>query len=205
MRRPSPKGALLGVLLFASVAFLLYSLQSARPRLTAADDAPARAEEGGEAQQPAEPLAPAAPADVEFARYQELASRNVFSLRRTSAPPPKNDNEEKPPLSPLPRFDDPEEKPPTPLKMSGFAGWTYTGYMTVNGEKRAILESDSSDSWEDVVVGDSFQGATVIEVTGEAIRLKSGSSVTTLTTTDKFPVTPLGAMGGRRQGEPRRR
>jgi hypothetical protein len=77
--------------------------------------------------------------------------------------------------------------------------------MTISGEKRAILENDSSDSWEDVVVGDEFQGATVIEVTGEAIRLKSGSSVTTLTPTDSFPVTPLDPTAGKRQPQPRRR
>ena len=200
MRRPSRSGALLGVLLFASAAFLLYSLQSARPRLTAADDAPARPEEGGEAQQPTEPLRPAAPADVEFARYEELASRNVFSLRRSSAPPPKKAATD---LPPLPR-DHPKDPPPRP-KTSGFAGWTYTGYMTISGEKRAILENDSSDSWEDVVVGDEFQGATVIEVTGEAIRLKSGSSVTTLTPIDNFPVTPLDPTAGKRQPQPRRR
>ncbi len=204
MRLPSRSGALLGVLLFASAAFLLYSLQSARPRLTAADDAPARPEERGEAQEPAEPLGPAAPADVEFARYQELASRNVFSLRRTSMPPPKNDSGEKPPLSPPPRFD-PEARPAAEPKRSSFSGWTYTGYMTINGEKRALLENDSTDSWEDVVVGGDFQGATVIDMTGEEIRLKSGASVITLASTDSFPVTPLDPTGGRGQAEPRRR
>jgi hypothetical protein len=200
MPRPNRRGALLGVLLFASAAFLLYSLQSARPRLTAADDAPARPEEGGEAQQPTEPLRPAAPADVEFARYEELASRNVFSLRRSPPPPPKKAATDLPPLP-----HDPPKEPTTEPKRSGFAGWTYTGYMTIDGEKRAILENDSSDSWEDVVVGDSFLGATVTEVTGEAIRFKSGSSVTTLTPTDTFPITPLEAMAGKRQPEPRRR
>ena len=190
MRKPSRRGALLGVLLFASAAFLLYSLHSARPRLTAADDAPERTEERGAAQQPAGPLVPAAPADVEFARYQELASRNVFSLHGTPAPPPRDDNGEKPPFSPPPRFE-PEGRPAAEPKRSSFSGWTYTGYMTINGEKRAILVNESGDSWEEVVVGGKFQDATVLEMTGEEIRIKSGASVITLASTDSFPVTPL--------------
>jgi hypothetical protein len=136
----------------------------------------------------------AVPDDVDFGRYEDLARTNVFSDRRTSAPPtPKT--QVKSPQS-LPNFGDtkpspPKDPEPPPPKQSDFAGWTYAGYIIVNGEKRALLQNDSSDTGRDFAVGEKFLGATVEEVTGRTIRLRSGRSVTTLSIPELFPIVPL--------------
>jgi len=187
MSGPSRRHALLGVLLVASVAFLLYSLRSGRPRVTGGDDVAAQVASGSGEQEIAA-VPPSTPDDVDFSRYRQLSQTNIFSTRR-SAPP----EEPKKPSKPLPTPPPikPTDSAPPRATQPDFTGWTYTGYIAVSGEKRGILQNESSDSFRDVPVGGQFLGATVEEVTGEGIRLRSGSSVTTLSTPDLFPVVPL--------------
>ncbi|UCC69414.1 MAG: hypothetical protein JSV79_05740 [Armatimonadota bacterium] len=187
MSGPSRRQALLGVLLVASVAFLLYSLRSSRPRVTGGGD-PAAQVASGAGEQEIAAVPSSIPDDVDFSRYRQLSQTNIFSARR-SAPPEEPKGKSKPLPTP------PPIKPPKSAgnrtKQPDFTGWTYTGYIAIGGEKRGILQNESSDSYRDVPVGGKFLGATVEEVTGEGIRLRSGSSVTTLSTPDLFPVVPL--------------
>jgi hypothetical protein len=187
MSGPSGRHAVLGVLLVASAAFLLYSLRSSRPRVTSGDDVAAQVASGAGEQEIAA-VPPSTPDDVDFSRYRQLSQTNIFSARR-SAPPKEPKKTSKPLPTPPPIKPTNSTSPRT--KQPDFTGWTYTGYIAIGGEKRGILQNESSDSYRDVPVGGKFLGATVEEVTGEGIRLRSGSSVTTLSTPDLFPVVPL--------------
>jgi len=192
MPRLSGRYVLYGVLLLASIAFLLYSMQTARTRGDAGESLSAGRTGDAAEQQIAAAIPAAVPDDVDFDRYRNLARTNVFSDRRAPAAPTP---EQRPRITDeLPKFPTPQPPPPTDAnatKRSDFAGWTYAGYVLVNGEKRGLLQNDSSDTGKDVAVGDKFLGATVAEVTGRTIRLTSGKSVTTLRIPELFPIVPL--------------
>jgi hypothetical protein len=190
MSGPSRRHALLGVLLLASAAFLLYSLRSGRPRVRAGDGPAVEVATDSDEEEIA--AAPAAvPDDVDFSRYEALAKTNVFSRRRST--PPQQAKK----LLPAPPPIKPSKPAVAGAKRPDFTGWTYTGYIVIDGEKRGILQNESSDSCKDVPVGGKFLGATVEEVTGERMRLRSGASTITLSIPDLFPVLPLdkGASG----------
>jgi hypothetical protein len=192
MPRLSGRHVVYGVLLLASIVFLLYSVQTARTRAGAGEGlSAARTADAGE-QRIAAAIPPAVPDDVDFGRYRDLARTNVFSDRQASAAPTSN----APPkaVQPLPDF----AKPQTPArettstgKPPDFAGWTYAGYVLINGEKRGLLQNDSSETGKDLAVGEKFLGATVEEVAGRTIRLRSARSVTTLSIPELYPITPL--------------
>ena len=192
MPRLSGKHLVYGVLLLGAVAFLLYSMQTAGNRPDAGEGLSAgRAGDAAE-QEVAAAIPTAVPDDVDFSRYEDLARTNVFSDRRTSAPPTPKTQVKSP--QPLPDFSDVKPVPPkdpSPPRQSDFAGWTYAGYIIVNGEKRGLLQNDSSDTGRDFAVGEKFLGATVEEVTGRTIRLRSGRSVTTLSIPELVPIVPL--------------
>lgn len=208
MPRHSGRHVLLAVLVCASAVFLLYSVQKARPRLVAATGARPESASAEEGTASVRPMPRAAPKDAEFARYEALASHNIFSERRSApARPPR---EEKKNLVEPPPFQEPKEQKPQPRAAPNFAGWSYAGYVTVDDEelglvKVGIVENESSESWERLSVGDSFLGATVVEITGEAVQLKSGASRYTLSSTEHFPLVPLekGATSGPRRPRPR--
>jgi len=191
MPRPSRRYVVYGLLFFASVAFLLYSLRGAGPRVDAGDALAAGRATDAEVQQVAAAIPAAVPDNVDLSRYEDLARTNIFSSRRSApSPPPK---QTKAPVPPPPPFNRQDALPPssTAIKQPDFAGWTYTGYIVRDGKKIALLQNDSSESGRDVAVGESFLGATVVEVTGREIRLKSGGRVTTLSIPELFPLVPL--------------
>lgn len=192
MPKLSGKHAVYGVLLLASIAFLLYSVQSARTGAGAGEGlAAGRTGDAGEQRIAAIPAA--VPDDVDFGRYRDLARTNIFSDQRASAAPKVTQTVKG--TDSLPKFTrDPVPPPATDTaapKQPAFAGWTYAGYVLVNGEKRGLLQNDSSDTGKDFAVGDKFLGATVEEVTGQTIRLRSGKVVTTLRISDQYPIVPL--------------
>lgn len=193
MPRLSGKHLVYGVLLLGAVAFLLYSVWTAGNRSDAEGELSAGRTGDAAEQQVAAAIPTAVPDDVDFSRYEDLARTNVFSDRRApAAPTPKTQTK---PVQSLPNFGDtkpsPRRDPPATTKQSDFAGWTYAGYIIVNGEKRGLLQNDSSDTGRDFAVGEKFLGATVEEVTGRTIRLRSGRSVTTLRIPELFPIVPL--------------
>ena len=191
MPRPSGKLAIYGALLLASAALLLYSVLTAGSRAGSGERLSAGRTGDAAEHRIAAAIPAAVPDDVSFDRYRDLARTNVFSDRQapaapTSTLPPKA-------VQALPDF---TQTPPPPTttpatKQPDFAGWTYAGYVLINGEKRGLLQNDSSDTGKDLAVGDSFLGATVEEVTGRTIRLRSGKVATTLSIAELYPITPL--------------
>jgi len=186
MWRPSPRHIVLALLLAASIAFLAVSLRGPGASSTGEGvRAKATAAEAGRTQTERK-LEPAAPADVEFGRYAALARNDVFSELRAEPPPPAK--KPKPaPLPPLPGSE--ENKPPKP-KLD-FSGWSYVGYIELDDQKLGLLQNDTTRTCEYLAVGDSFMGAKVEEMDRENMRLRSGSSRTTLNRPRDFPVTPL--------------
>ncbi len=192
MPRLSGKLAIYGALLLASAAFLLYSVLTAGSRAGSGERLSAgRTGDAGE-QRIAAAIPAAVPDDVSFDRYRDLARTNVFSDRQASAAPTPTAPTKA--VQPLPNFGTPASSPPTATatsKQPDFAGWTYAGYVLINDKKRGLLQNDSSDTGKDLAVGDTFLGATVEEVAGRTIRLRSGKSVTTLSIPELFPIVPL--------------
>lgn len=192
MPRLSGKLAIYGALLLASAAFLLYSVLTAGSRAGSGERLSAgRTGDAGE-QRIAAAIPAAVPDDVDFDRYRDLARTNVFSDRQASAAPISTAPTKA--VQPLPNFGGSVSSPPAATatsKQPDFAGWTYAGYVLINDKKRGLLQNDSSDTGKDLAVGDTFLGATVEEVAGRTIRLRSGKSVTTLSIPELFPIVPL--------------
>lgn len=179
---PSRRRVILAVLLCASVVFLLFSLRSIRPP---AAQARPQATSADEEKRTALAIPAAAPADVDFSRYQDLAKRNIFAERAPGGSPPKETRPGPPPV--LPPFVPPS--PPTPkLDLSG---WSYLGYVVLDGKKLGILSQERSGRCEYVPVGGEFLGARVEDVNDQTIRFSFDSSQTTLSRARDFVVTPL--------------
>lgn len=195
MSRPSRRHAVLGMLLVASAAFLLYSLRSGRPGGGPAGGAAAGAAVDSDAA--AAKVGPAGilPEDVEFDRYRRLAATDVFSKVR-SAPAQQPQKSKR--LPPTPPPIQPAERAAPTIRQADFSGWTYTGYIAIDGERRGILQNESGNICKDIPVGGEFLGATVEEVTRDSMVLKSGRSAIELRVPDVFPITPLekGPSGG---------
>ncbi len=179
MWRPSRRQIALGVLLVGAVGFLVYSLRppQAPKGKSKAKGAGALLETAKEARRPA------APADADWKRYAALTGSNIFSEQRMLPPPPKPIK-----LPPLP-FPTPA-RPPEPPRPD-VSGWSYVGYVTLDGKTIGILQNDTTHTCKYLAVGSDFMGATVEQVDREAMRLKSNGSVTTLSRPRDFPITPL--------------
>ncbi|MCJ7749963.1 MAG: hypothetical protein MUQ65_02540 [Armatimonadetes bacterium] len=186
MPRPNPRHIVLALLLAASITFLLVSLRGTGARPAAEGDR--QEAKAADASQPRaeRPLEPAISDDADFGRYAKLAQADLFSERRAEPPPPP-----KPPkpasLPPLPGSA--QAKPPEPKV--DFAGWSYMGYIELDDRKLGLLQNDTTHTCEYLAVGDSFMGAKVETLDREDIRLRVGSSRTTLNRPRDFPVTPL--------------
>ncbi len=182
MQRPNARHVVLGALLLGSVLFLLHAVRGTGPKGSSPEDQP-QAEASSVATAP--DLRPAAPADVTFDRYAEVANTNVFAEGRSQ--PPKKP-EKLLPTPPLPQ-DKGASKPPE--RKPDFAGWSYLGYLVIDGKQVGVLQNDTTKACKDLAVGDSFEGARVESIDRKAIRLRSGGSSTTLSRLKDFPVTPL--------------
>lgn len=202
MQRPSRRHIVLAVLLLGAIAFLVYSLMGASSpagtegALQLSEREVAQAADRGQDREPE----PVVGWDVEFDRYQPMLRRSAFS-ERGAEPPPEREKRE--PLPPPPPFEKtPEEKEPAPRRID-FSGWTYAGYIVLNGKQMGLLQSESGDSLKELSVGDKFLGATVREITGEAMRLAYDSQTATLHRMGVFPLTPLDNAASE-AGQPRR-
>jgi hypothetical protein len=189
----------LGVLLVGSILFLLRSqgIRDAAPRGTGGEE---QAQAGGAALAAASQLPPAAPWEVGFDRYAQLAKTNVFSQRRSQPPP--SQPKPVPPPPPLPKPDDQTQPPPKPKV--DLVGWSYVGYVEAGGELLGILQNETTLSCKYLAVGDSFEGATVEEISRESLGLRSGASRVTLSRPRDFSVTPLEKVPGGEPRQPRR-
>ena len=198
------RNIVLFVALLASAAFLMYSLTATRPSRLGESD------EGGDKQLPADDsvlTVAAAPADADLGRYRTVISRNIFAPYKP--PAPKRDNSALPPIGKATTPKPPEPPKPKTPKVD-VAGWSYVGYMTINGVRHGLIESESTRSWEQLKEGESFQGAKVEKIDATEIRFASGSTHVSLSRSERFPVLPLGSSAttktpaGTRPPRPRR-
>jgi len=192
MKKPSFSRLALVVLLFAAIAFLLYTLSSSPPQ-------PAKKRRGGRRPVAVAPLgggekslALAAPADAEFGRYEIIAARNVFSPPEPPKPPPPKQILPLPPIKPPAPPVSPPPLPPSPPPAPTFPGWSYLGYVEIDGKMRGILQNDGERTAEYVAVGEGFRGASVTRITATEIELRSGDSLpAVMSRTETFALTPL--------------
>jgi hypothetical protein len=193
MRKLSRTQIVLAVLLAASAVFLLVSLRGMPPR-ESGGRATGRGKQGrAAAKEAGQELQPAAPADVDFRRYASLASSNVFSENRSrpAVPGAGKKNVIEPPKWPQPDATQPSGPP-----MPDFSGWTYVGYVALDGEKLGAIQNEATSAVHFLAVGDDFMGAEVQSVDRESMGLRSGGSTTTLSRPRDFPVKPLDNLGG---------
>jgi hypothetical protein len=202
MRRLSRTRIALAILLAASVVFLLVSLRGGSPPGSGGRAAGAGKQGRGAAKEAGQELRPAAPADVDFRRYASLASSNIFSESRAKPVVP---GAGKKVIEP-PNWPRPDAAHPSGPPMPDFSGWTYVGYVALDGEKLGAIHNEATITVHFLAVGDDFMGAEVQSVDRESMRLSSGGSTTTLSRPRDFPVKPLdqapGAGPQSRQGPP---
>jgi len=191
MRGLSRTRIVLAILLVASVVFLLVSLRGGAP-----PESGKRAAGPGNqipaAKDAARKLQPVAPADVDFRRYAALASSNVFSESRAKPAPPAASKKS---VVPPPDWRGAATSPPPGPRKPDFSGWSYVGYVSLDGEKLGAVQNDATSTVQFLAAGDDFMGAEVESVDREAMRLKSGGSTTTLNRPRDFPVKPLDSAG----------
>jgi hypothetical protein len=188
MRRPERRHVVLAILLCASAAFLVYSLVGGGSSAVERGRA-SRQDDQGSGQSAAAPtLHAAAPDSVDLKRYQILLDRDVFSAG--SSRPQQTQQQTKP--LPVPPLNKPKPKPAAPKPaVADFSGWSYVGYVVLDGTKIGLLQHESSNSCEYRAVGEEFLGAKVEAINGEDLRLKAGSSPVTLSRERDFGLLPL--------------
>ena len=200
MQRLSRRHAVLAILLVAAIAFFVYTLRSGRlPRGRAASRGGSQATAASSGT-PEQKLRPAAPADVDFRRYASLASSSIFSDRKVQPAPTSSKRR----TIPSPPFPTGERSEPVVTAGSNLTGWSYVGYVALDGEELGVLQNDSTMSCEFLAVGDRFMGAEVESLDRESIRLRSGASTTSLSRPRDFSLKPLDSgQGGARPQPPR--
>lgn len=204
MQGSNRRHIVLAVLLLGAIAFLAYSLVGVSSSgeggegLELSERDVAQAPEATQERK----LEPVVAWDVEFDRYAPMQKRSPFSERGTEPPPQKPQKRE--PVPPPPPFEEPPKKPKPPR--IDLSGWTYAGYITLDGEKIGLVQSEAGDSLKQLSVGDKFQGATVKEITGDEMRLANGRQSETLHRTRVYPLTPLDTAAAEQQrgARPRR-
>ena len=204
MKKLKPKQLGLIAVLVASIAFLFYTMTSSPPASGKKRRATHKALAAA-LPESARPAIAAAPADAEFGRYEIILKRDPFNLPK---PPPPPQVKFLPPLQPRPAPPQPTPPPqpaPAPQPPS-FPGWSYVGYIEINGKMMGILQNLSDRTVEYLAVGDGFRGATVTEVTATQISLKAGvAPPAVLARSQNFDLIPLdkGASGSQsRPGRP---
>jgi hypothetical protein len=199
MQRLSRRQAILAILLVGAIGFFIYTLKSGRPaRGPAASGRGSHAAQLGKVATERK-LRPAAPADADFRRYASLASSGIFSDRKVQPAPTSSKRRTIPP----PPFPTGERSEPVVTAGSNLTGWSYAGYVALDGEELGVLQNDSTMSCEFLAVGDRFMGAEVESLDRESIRLRSGASTTSLSRPRDFSLKPLDSgQGGARPQPP---
>ncbi|MFB3880243.1 MAG: hypothetical protein ACE149_03220 [Armatimonadota bacterium] len=197
MQRLSRRHAVLALLLVASIGVFAYVLKGgqAPPRQTSGEGQNRSAQAKSAPQQK---LTPAAPPDVDFRRYASLASTDIFSPQRSApaAAPPQRTR----PILPVPPLGDSQRtSSPPPRPGPNLDGWTYVGYVDLDGEQLGVIQNDSTMSCEFLAVGDTFMGAEVTSVDRDAMHLRSGGATQTLSRPRDFSLRPLERPAGATQ------
>ncbi|HZP83753.1 MAG TPA: hypothetical protein VFB21_19080 [Chthonomonadaceae bacterium] len=104
-----------------------------------------------------------------------------------SAPQPPTPPKPKPaPAKPAPP---PVVVPVAPV--NPFADWAYTGTVTMDDTKMALLENTKTKEGRYVKVGEDFIGAKVGDITDQMVTLQSAGKPWQLAKSDNITVTPL--------------
>ena len=193
---PSRRHTVLAILLCASVVFLLYSLRSSGRRAAPKAGGERGSQQTQEAETSPDAVASVAPGEVEFSRYELLAKSALFGGSKQE-PPPK-ETPVKPAKRELPPF-----QPPPVERMPATTGWSYLGYVIVDGKEFGIVKNESSGECRYLAEGEDFLGSKVEEIGGEAMRLRTGSSQTSLSRNRDFSLVPLSGSGAREERGPR--
>jgi len=198
MRRPGPRQILLALLLCGSMAYLAYSVRGARRPATAQKPKTGAAAEKGRKVEPM--LLTAAPGDAAFARYEEVVKRSIFQPPAPPSPPAGAGGNVLP-VPPIPPASQTSAPPaPTPLD---FTGWSYVGYVGIDGRMMGILQNESNQSVKYLGIGEEFLGGKVEQVTSEEITLTSPAGPVKLTVPRDFATTPLDRSASGQPGRPR--
>jgi len=203
MKKVSPKIVLYAAGLVIALVYLAYTVTSTRPRADGSGGAKQaeKAAPAVAAKSSRTSLAQAAPSDADFARYQIIVRRDIFSTPRPPAPP-------KPPISiPPPIVISPEEgrpRPPQPPPAPSLTSWSYVGYMTLDGTTTGLIQNDETHSFKELKLGEQFQGYKVDAISREAMTLSYGATKVSLKKPLDYPIVPLQAPpgGGAQPGRP---
>lgn len=76
------------------------------------------------------------------------------------------------------------------------SSWIYAGYATVDGNPTAIIENRSTKRAVYLSAGQTLDGAAVISISPQVVRLASGGGVAELPISEVFNATPFDAPAG---------
>jgi hypothetical protein len=169
MRREVIAGIIIGLLLGSGILAPGAGFRSANP-------------------QPVEPAAvkpaslpQARDVEVPLSHYQEIDERDLFRPAISPAPPPPPVRS---PSAGLPSF-------PEAVWRSPAEGWTYAGYVVLDGEPMAVLQEPNSGQAAFLHLGENFRGGQVEEITPTAVRIEFGENVQILPKSEEYNTVPL--------------
>lgn len=114
--------------------------------------------------------------------YTSGAKSTLFSEPLPPEPKPA------PPPKPTP--------PPPPVKLpeiDPFAGWAYTGTVTVNNQKMVLLENATTKEGQYLHIGEMFMGGQVSDITDANVILMIGNKPRQLFKSQNYNIVPLNA------------
>jgi hypothetical protein len=141
-----------------------------------------------------ENASPATATDSAGWHYDAVVQRNLFRPLVTSQAAAAK-SAALPPLTPMPvdAFQSREMGPAggSPAVAAPAPTWIYAGYATVDGSPMAIVEKSDTKQGQFLTVGQTLDGATVTDISPQAIKLTRGAESEELRISDAFTATPL--------------
>ena len=95
---------------------------------------------------------------------------------------------------PTPKVEAPKTPPPavTPVQpINPLDDYVYSGTVTLNGEKLALLENKKTRDGEYKKVGETFMGGKITEITERSVSLDVAGKTNMLAKSDDYKLTPL--------------
>jgi hypothetical protein len=124
---------------------------------------------------------------------------DLFTAPQPQAPPaPK----------PEPAKTEPPKPTTPPAVVDPFADYAYTGTVSLDGRKMALIENTKTKEGQYLSEGDTFMGGTIQQINERSLTIMVAGNTRMLTKTDNFPLTPLDKSapylqgGGNRAGQP---
>lgn len=126
---------------------------------------------------------PPSAARAALSRYADGILSDLFGR------PPASSAKPAAPLRPRAAVAQPSSAPAAPDRL---ADYLYTGIVTVDGERRALVENRRTKQGVYLKQGDPFLEFTVGAITPDSITLCAGSQNRTLARNDRYDLVPLG-------------